>query len=293
MSLTLTTANGSTDQARPFCLYFIDSSGGTTPCFVTIPAVVRYGLVENTCNHLVALTTTGSAPYLILPANSAPIMYYCDGTNVLPALRPGFVNRSASYSGTFTAPSLLVRFRLWGGGGAAGSTSGTVASAGGGGGGGGYCEFTAVLGASASITAVVGTGGASFSAGTATTVTIPSAGITATAGGGAAGTASSGVPGSGSGGAGGTATLTGASGILSNGLAGASGAAVSISGTVVALGGPGGLNSYGGAPGGAAMSIASFYGGNAAPSGIAAGGSGSATPFIGGTPGAGQLILDW
>jgi hypothetical protein len=293
-TLTLTTANGATDQARPFCLYFIDSSGGNTPCVVTVPAVVRFGLVINTCKHYVYLTTTGSAPYLSIQPGTAPFLYYCDGTNLSSFVNPGFVNRSASYSGTFTMPAPLVRFKLWGGGGGSPDVHALTGGIGGGGGGGAYCEFAYYGSTSTSVTCSIGTSGSGASGGS-TILTIPSASITATAGGGAVGGSSSGSGGGGSaiGGAGGTATLSGVSGILSNGLQGGTGFSGSIGGTIFSLGGTGGCNTYGGAPGGPALSINGFGGASTGQGGVAAGSSGASQGNYPTQAGPGQLILEW
>lgn len=74
---TLTTANGSTDEARAAMLKF---TGGAGPFVVTIPSVSKKYSVWNACTGAVTLTTGAGSTVTIDGGDIAEIT--CDGSNV-------------------------------------------------------------------------------------------------------------------------------------------------------------------------------------------------------------------
>lgn len=74
-AVTLTSANGATDQARAAILNLTSGTGGT----ITIPAVSHVYQVRNNCSGNAVLTTGSGTTATVEPGSAATVI--CDGTN--------------------------------------------------------------------------------------------------------------------------------------------------------------------------------------------------------------------
>lgn len=102
---TLTTANWTSDQARPAMIDFTGALAGN--CTVTIPNVQRRGYVRNstTGSHNVLLTSGGGTVATIYP-DSKWYMYWCDGSGNVSVPNDGFYDLYVK--NTLTANGLTV-----------------------------------------------------------------------------------------------------------------------------------------------------------------------------------------
>jgi hypothetical protein len=284
-SLTLTASNGASDQSRPYAIIFTGTpSGSPASCTVTIPSVIKFGLVQNQAIGTVVLTTGAGNTLSLLGPNNGYAPYACDGTNVFV---PGAGSQSsgvALYDGrtissfTWTVPpgAVFAEWELWGVGGAGGAVASFLP--GGGGGGGGYAKVAWPVTPGLIFTGTLGAVGSSAS--TIVNQSTYAAGVAA----GAAGVAG------GVGGAGGAFLISvpgGATYVAYDGMPGQAGQLVP--GGSLAVGGAGGASGWGNA-GGAAF-IAATTGTNAPPNVTNVGGGGVGATNTTGGPGNGGPSL--
>ena len=297
---TVTSANGaadSTNQAGYSALLLTGSPSGGV-CTVTIPSVVRFGLVKNISNAVVTLTT-GSGLTLVLaantygfPANDFPwVAYYCDGTNVLAdtyaSRGTAGVLTQGTTGTTWTVPPgvSFAKFTLQGSGnqGGSGYANSSAPTGGGGGGGGGAFQVYFPVNAGEVFTFGTPANGTGYNATLANA--LGDVNIVASCGG-------AGIFGffGGGGGAGGGVTTTGTTrlyiGQALSGQAGGQGYYVNQGGNVWGVsgaGGPSGIGASGGTSTAGPYTNSTVTAVNAPPGAGGAGGVGSAVGQPGGT----------
>ena len=103
-NVTLTTANGSSDQARNAVIELTGTNTATRECIV--PAVSKVYVIKNSTTQSVTVKTSGGTGPTILTGKTSIV--YCDGTNanLVGVAETNAITDQRSYAGRRCAPLL-------------------------------------------------------------------------------------------------------------------------------------------------------------------------------------------